>query len=332
MVLFGSLKDVASGNDIHFNALDTFSGWKHESLPPVEVPSAAQWKFRSKPFRQVILDYDCGSDMVELDSNKAVADGILLKLPFVTIFEYLQMLKIISSSMRTLGPRAMFYLAAAVSDFYVPWKSMVEHKIQSASGPLDMRLMQNLLKVVIQMNALRVMYHELIGSILSGFDQQLETDSKILLEKAIMALKKYKMNAVVANELLTRKEVVTVVTDNGNISVHRDKTWAVSDVEDPLIDLFNFLITSSILTVYIILLVRCCKFIKELWIRGSLKFQTYLSSYLGTMMMFDEMGICGDMDFFSAPLGEKDVAASQIEPEATVEDDYSDEEIDVDEL
>ncbi|PPD75836.1 hypothetical protein GOBAR_DD27238 [Gossypium barbadense] len=70
----------------------------------------------------------------------------------------------------------------------------------------------------------------------------------------------------------------------------------------------------------------------SLQIRGSLKFQTYLSSYLGTMMMFDEMGICGDMDFFSAPLGEKDVAASQIEPKATVEDDYRDEEIDVDEL
>ncbi|XWS71792.1 hypothetical protein CRYUN_Cryun03dG0168800 [Craigia yunnanensis] len=49
-------------------------------------------------------------------------------------------------------------------------------------------------------------------------------------------------------------------------------------------------------------------------------------------MMFDEMGICGDMDLFSAPLGEKDVAASQTEPEATVEDDYTDEEIDVDEL
>ncbi|XP_021277894.1 protein ETHYLENE INSENSITIVE 3-like [Herrania umbratica] len=50
------------------------------------------------------------------------------------------------------------------------------------------------------------------------------------------------------------------------------------------------------------------------------------------MMMFEEMGICGDMDFFSAPLGEKDAAASQTEPEATVEDDYTDEEIDVDEL
>ncbi|XP_022752827.1 protein ETHYLENE INSENSITIVE 3-like [Durio zibethinus] len=50
------------------------------------------------------------------------------------------------------------------------------------------------------------------------------------------------------------------------------------------------------------------------------------------MMMFDEMGICGDMDLFSAPLGEKDVAASQTEQEATVEDDYTDEEIEVDEL
>ncbi|KAA3488640.1 TIP41-like protein [Gossypium australe] len=36
----------ASGNDICFNALDAFSGWKHEGLPPVEVPSPAQWKFR----------------------------------------------------------------------------------------------------------------------------------------------------------------------------------------------------------------------------------------------------------------------------------------------
>ncbi|MBA0770304.1 hypothetical protein Gotri_018959 [Gossypium trilobum] len=36
------------------------------------------------------------------------------------------MLRIIASSMRTLGPHAMFYLVAAVSNFYVPWKSMKE--------------------------------------------------------------------------------------------------------------------------------------------------------------------------------------------------------------
>ncbi|KAL0352323.1 UNVERIFIED_CONTAM: Phosphopantothenate--cysteine ligase 2 [Sesamum calycinum] len=68
--------------------------------------------------------------------------GTLLKLPFTTIFEYLQILKFIALSMRSLGPNAMFYLAAAVSDFYVPWESMALHKIQSASGPLDIRLAQ----------------------------------------------------------------------------------------------------------------------------------------------------------------------------------------------
>lgn len=66
---------------------------------------------------------------------------------------------------------------------------------------------------------------------------QLETDIKILLEKADMALKKYKMHAVVANELWTRKEEVVVVTSDGNISVKRDKTQTGSDVEDPLIEL-----------------------------------------------------------------------------------------------
>ena len=35
-----------SGFKIHFNAFDALKGWKQESLPPVEVPAAAKWKFR----------------------------------------------------------------------------------------------------------------------------------------------------------------------------------------------------------------------------------------------------------------------------------------------
>ncbi|KAL9415255.1 hypothetical protein AB3S75_043522 [Citrus x aurantiifolia] len=71
------LKHVESGTKIHFNAFDALSGWKQESLPPVEVPAAAQWKFRSKPFEQLILDYDytfttpyCGSETIEMDTDK----------------------------------------------------------------------------------------------------------------------------------------------------------------------------------------------------------------------------------------------------------------------
>lgn len=33
----------------------------------------------------------------------------------------------------------MFYLAAAVSDFYIPASEMPEHKIQSSEGPLQVR-------------------------------------------------------------------------------------------------------------------------------------------------------------------------------------------------
>ncbi|KAL9659344.1 hypothetical protein QQ045_024150 [Rhodiola kirilowii] len=66
---------------------------------------------------------------------------------------------------------------------------------------------------------------------------KLETDSKILLEKAVMALNKYKMHAVVANELLSRKEEVVVVRPTGNVTVRRNKDEANGDVENPLIKL-----------------------------------------------------------------------------------------------
>ncbi|OAY84050.1 TIP41-like protein [Ananas comosus] len=72
-----SLLHISSGIKLHFNALDALRGWKQESLPPVEVPAAAKWKFRSKPSEQVILDYDytfttpyCGSEMIEPNYEK----------------------------------------------------------------------------------------------------------------------------------------------------------------------------------------------------------------------------------------------------------------------
>ncbi|GAV59311.1 DFP domain-containing protein [Cephalotus follicularis] len=163
------------------------------------------------------------------DHHTAVAGGLLLKLPFTTIFEYLQMLQMTALSLSSLGPHAMFYLAAAVSDFYVPWKSMAEHKIQSGSGHLDIRLVQ----VPKLLSVLRKEWAPMAFCI----SFKLETDSRILQEKAEMALRKYGMHVVVANELLTRKEEVFVVTGNLKITVHRDKTQVDSDVENPLIEL-----------------------------------------------------------------------------------------------
>ncbi|AET00045.1 putative transcription factor EIL family [Medicago truncatula] len=51
------------------------------------------------------------------------------------------------------------------------------------------------------------------------------------------------------------------------------------------------------------------------------------------MMMFEDMGFCGDLDVFCGTLGEGDISSvRQTEPDSVVEDDYSDEEMDVDEL
>ncbi len=42
----------------------------------------------------------------------------------------LQYLRLIAELLQPYGSQAMFYLAAAVSDFYVPWGQLTHHKIQ----------------------------------------------------------------------------------------------------------------------------------------------------------------------------------------------------------
>ena len=51
-----------------------------------------------------------------------------------------QSLKAIATALEPLGPTACFYMAAAVSDFYLPWADMAQHKIQSSAGPLELTL------------------------------------------------------------------------------------------------------------------------------------------------------------------------------------------------
>jgi phosphopantothenate-cysteine ligase len=52
--------------------------------------------------------------------NRSQTEGTLLSVDFQTINEYLWLLKGISGAMSPLGRRGMFYLAAAVSDFFLP--------------------------------------------------------------------------------------------------------------------------------------------------------------------------------------------------------------------
>ena len=64
--------------------------------------------------------------------------GTLHTLTFVTVNDYLWLLRAVSKEMAVLKRRAMFYLAAAVSDFFLPTQKMVRSilALHSTSFPL----------------------------------------------------------------------------------------------------------------------------------------------------------------------------------------------------
>ena len=51
--------------------------------------------------------------------QKVKQEGTLHMVPFTTVFEYMLYLRELSLLLEPIGPKAMVYLAAAVSDFYI---------------------------------------------------------------------------------------------------------------------------------------------------------------------------------------------------------------------
>ena len=60
----------------------------------------------------------------------------MLSVTFTTVTEYLYLLKGIAKVFNGLGANAMLYLAAAVSDFYLPAPEMVGYFILTTVGSL----------------------------------------------------------------------------------------------------------------------------------------------------------------------------------------------------
>jgi len=61
--------------------------------------------------------------------KEAVDSSRLLMVPFTTLTDYLWLLRASAATMASLGPRAMLYLAAAVSDFYIPTDELVRTEL-----------------------------------------------------------------------------------------------------------------------------------------------------------------------------------------------------------
>eukprot|EP00667_Euglena_gracilis_P014447 EG_transcript_14968 len=132
----------------------------------------------------------------------------LLFIPFDTVQDYLFLLRLCAETLRHAlqlrgGQPAdlLVYLAAAVSDFYIPRAEMPEHKIQSrASDRWDLSLapVPKCLGLIARQWC--------AGSFIVGF--KLETDRSILRTKATGSLTQYGLHLVVANLLQTYKDAV----------------------------------------------------------------------------------------------------------------------------
>ncbi|CAK7906388.1 phosphopantothenate--cysteine ligase Cab2p [[Candida] anglica] len=141
--------------------------------------------------------------------KQAQSTQSLLSIPFTTVNQYLYTLKSVSKLLQQLDSKALFYLAAAVSDFFLPSSRIPQHKIQSqASG-----------KLVVDLEQVPKFLRRLVDSwapsaMIVSF--KLETDDSILIKKAKGALERYQHQLVIGNLLQTRKKEIVFVTVDGN--------------------------------------------------------------------------------------------------------------------
>jgi len=129
----------------------------------------------------------------------------VLSLSFETVTDYLSLLQVAGEELNALNERAVFYLAAAVSDFYVPEEDMVEHKIQSKGGTGGLTLhLKNVPKCLGKLTKQWAPKAFVVSF-------KLETDKDLVVSKALAAIDNYGVHLVVANQLQTRRDVVYLV-------------------------------------------------------------------------------------------------------------------------
>ena len=179
---------------------------------------------------EVVVDDEYQQQMRDVLERykKAKSETTLLILPFTSVNEYLWYLRELAMLMQPLGPRCLFYLAAAVSDFFVPADRMVEHKIQSSeefhdrltngNGDKQPAAHMDGKKLVIDLDPVPKFLKQLVDAwapqaMIVSF--KLETDPSILADKARGALKKYSHHLVIGNLLNSRKWEVLFVSAGG---------------------------------------------------------------------------------------------------------------------
>ena len=180
------------------------------------------------------------------ERQSALEEGRILTIPFRSVEDYLAKLQLSSEALKDNQALALFYLAAAVSDFYVPLEKRSKHKIQSRSiaednedslmskesesGCLNLKLWP----VPKVMGLLRFKWAP--DAFVCSF--KLETDKTILRQKAEAAVEKYGCHMVIGNLLKTRHDQVWILApadmeSSLGGSTSTVKTWPMQEISRP---------------------------------------------------------------------------------------------------
>lgn len=159
----------------------------------------------------------------------------ILYINFTSVVDYMWLLRAACECLAAFANRAVLYLAAAVSDFYIPSELMPTHKMQSGHGAptISLQLVPKMLSPLVSL----WVPHAFVVSF------KLETDENLLIAKSRDSLNKYKHKLVIANILQTRKYRVVFVTPTTSYEVHLTREQALSglEIEEPIVaDVVSF--------------------------------------------------------------------------------------------
>ncbi|AAS54881.2 AGR391Wp [Eremothecium gossypii ATCC 10895] len=158
----------------------------------------------------------------------------LLLLPFTSVNQYLWSLKEVARLLNSKG--ALFYLAAAVSDFFVPSSRLPEHKIQSQEGVDSSRAPNG--QLVVNLDPVPKFLRRLVESWASQamiVSFKLETNRDLLIQKATQALDRYNHQLVIGNLLQTRSSEVVFVSEQNRAGEWVRLTDGVNNIEELII-------------------------------------------------------------------------------------------------
>lgn len=157
---------------------------------------------------------------------------MLLSIDFHTLFDYLHFMRSICTIMSTMNEKCIVFLPAAVSDFFIPWKEMFEHKIQSRDV--------NSLTLTFE-NTPKMLKPLVLNWCPRGFvvSFKLETEAQMLREKSLASISSYHVHMVVGNMLQSHlKDVVLFLPDGSEIhhTNSPDNDNIVETLENDIVD------------------------------------------------------------------------------------------------